>query len=53
MAVPIEIRHTSQPPASRKSWTVGGADENVVIQIPDRRLTRVRVVKHVVWLSVC
>src|SRR5205807_5750341 len=41
-----------QGPAGRKSWAESAADENVVIHIPDRCLSRPSVVKHVVRLPV-
>src|SRR4029077_7427712 len=36
----------------RKSWAPRAADENVVVQIPDRCLTGVWCVKQIVWIAV-
>ena len=52
MAVAIEIRHTSQAPAGRKSWAIRRADINIVVQIPDRRLMRAGILKDVVRMAV-
>jgi hypothetical protein len=41
-----------QPPAGRNSGVEGGANENVVVQIPDRCLTHTGVVKEIVRLPV-
>src|SRR5919198_5371614 len=41
-----------QGPASRESWAKCAADENVVVQIPDRCLTGAGVVKQIVWVAV-
>src|SRR5438874_8638393 len=41
-----------QAPAGRKSGAECGADKHIVIQIPDRRLTRRGIVKEIVWLPV-
>src|SRR5258705_10006959 len=52
MAVAIEIRRASQAPTSHKSWAVRGPDKNIIVQIPDRRLSRASVLKHVVRMTV-
>src|SRR4029453_8837083 len=39
-----------QAPASWKSGSERGTNENVIVQIPDRCLTRADIVKDVVWL---
>src|SRR5438093_409501 len=52
MTVAIKIRHPRYLPAGRKSWTVRAADENVVVQIPDRCLTRAGVLKYIIRFSV-
>ena len=52
MAIAIEIRHTSQSPTGRKSGSERAANENVVVQIPDRCLTRAGIVKDIVWLAI-
>src|SRR5438876_683364 len=41
-----------QAPTGRKCRTEHAANKNVVIQIPDRRLTRAGIVKHIVGLPV-
>ena len=41
-----------QAPTRRNRGSEGGADENVIVQIPDRCLTRAGIVKHIVWLAV-
>jgi hypothetical protein len=41
-----------QPPAGGNSGAEGGANENVVVQIPDHCLTRAGVVKEIVRLPV-
>src|SRR6266478_9259541 len=41
-----------QAPAGRKCRAEHAANKNVVIQIPDRRLTRAGIVKEIVWLPV-
>ena len=48
MAVAIEIGYSHEVPTGRKSRTVRGADKNIVIQIPDRCLSRAGLVKHIV-----
>src|ERR1700758_155566 len=52
MAVAIEIRYAPQPPTCCKSWPVGATDENVVVKIPDRCLTRADVTEHIVGVAV-
>src|SRR4029453_13387636 len=52
MTVSIEIRHASDSPTSRKTWAPVGADESVVIQIQDRRLARIGVLKHKIRVTV-
>src|SRR5438874_13318810 len=41
-----------QGPASRESWAKCAADENVVVQIPDRCLTGTGVVKQIVRIAI-
>src|SRR4030095_11523465 len=41
-----------QAPACWKSGSKRGTNENVIVQIPDRCLTRARIIKHIVWLAV-
>jgi hypothetical protein len=48
----FELLLPDQAPASRKSRAVSAVDENVVVEIPDRGLSRPSIVKHIVWLSV-
>ena len=48
MAVAIKIRQARQPPAGQKSGAGRAADVNVVVQVPDRRLTGAGVIKHIV-----
>jgi len=52
MAVAVEIRHTSQSPTGRKSRSKCAANENVVVQIPDRCLTRPRIAYHPVLMAI-
>ena len=52
VAVAIEIRCGSEPPAGGKRWAVRRADINIVVQIPDRRLPRVGAIEHVVRVAV-
>src|SRR6266496_971754 len=52
MVVAIEIRHTSQAPPGYKSRPVCRADENVIVEIPDRCLMRVGVLKHQIRMAV-
>ena len=52
MAVPIEIRHASQPPTSHKGRAERAADENVIIQIPNRGLMRAGLLNHIVRVAV-
>src|SRR5207253_8740970 len=52
MVVAIEIRHTSQAPPGYKSRPVSRADENVIVEIPDRCLARVGVLKHQIRMAV-
>src|SRR5205814_640496 len=52
MAVAIEIGYSYKRPTERKSWAVDAADENVVVQIPDRCLTHRSTVKHKVRMAV-
>ena len=52
MAVTIEIRHSPQSPADRKSRAVRAADENIVVEIPDRCLTGGGVLNHKVWVAI-
>src|SRR5436189_240837 len=52
MAVAVEIRHTTQSPTGRKCRTEHPANKNVVIQIPDRCLTRRGTVKDIVWFPI-
>jgi hypothetical protein len=47
-----EVLLPDQAPASRKSRAKRAAHENVVIQIPDRCLTRASIVKEIVRLPV-
>src|SRR5207253_210128 len=41
-----------QAPASRRAWTKGAADKNVVIEVPDGRSLRRRVVERIIGLAV-
>ena len=41
-----------QAPAGRKSGAERTTNKHVVVQIPDRRLTRRGIVKEIVWLPV-
>ncbi len=41
-----------QAPAGLKSRAVRGADENVVVEIPDRGLAAAGIIKHVIRLAV-
>ena len=50
--VAVEIRHTTQSPTGRKCGTERAANKNVVIQIPDRCLTRRGIVKDIVRFPV-
>ena len=52
MHVAIEIRHTLQDPADCDTWTESATLINVVVQIPDRCLARVGVLKHIVWVAI-
>src|SRR4029077_19208403 len=52
MAVAVEIRHTTESPTCRKSGTERATNKNVVIQMPDRCLTRRGIVKDIVWFPV-
>jgi hypothetical protein len=52
LGIAVEIRHTRQVPARRKSRPVSAADKNVVVHVPDRRLARVKVEEHIVWLGI-
>jgi hypothetical protein len=52
MAVAVEIRHTSQSPTCWQCGSKRAANKNVVIQIPDRCLTRRGIVKDMVWFPV-
>ena len=52
MAIAIEIRRTSQSPTSRKSGAKRAADQNVVIQIPDRCLPCAGITEHPVRVAV-
>jgi len=52
MAIAIEIRYTRHIPAGRNSWTIRTADVEIIIQVPDRGLTRAGVVKHIIWFAV-
>ena len=52
MAIAIEIRYTRHIPAGRNSWTIRTADVEIIIQIPDRGLTRAGVVKRIIWFAV-
>ena len=46
------IDFLKQGPVGRKRWAERPADENVVVQIPDRCLTRVGILKHIVRVAV-
>src|SRR5947207_1812739 len=48
MAVAIEIVYPYHVPTPWKCWPERAADENVVIQIPDRRLVGGGIEKHIV-----
>jgi hypothetical protein len=39
-------------PSTRKNWAVRAADENVVVEIPDRCPTRTEILKHIVRVAV-
>src|SRR5205814_627237 len=52
MAVAVEIRCTSQSPTCWKSGSERGTNKYVVVQIPDRCLTRRSIAKHIVWVAV-
>src|SRR5437667_428824 len=52
MTIPIKIRYTCQAPGRQKSRAERAADEDVIIQIPDRRLTRAEVLKHPVRVTI-
>src|SRR5206468_7170477 len=53
MGVAIKIRYTPQSPAGRKSRAVRAADENVVVKIPYRCLTRPGITEHPFHSSTC
>src|SRR5437773_1615757 len=46
MAVAVEIRHTTQSPTGWKCRTEHTASKNVIVQIPDRCLTRAGVLNY-------
>src|SRR6266478_5319450 len=48
----LEMLLPDQAPAGLKSRAVRGANENVIVHIPDRCLPRSSIVKQVVWLQV-
>ena len=52
MAVAIEIRYTSQSPADWKSWAERATDVDIVVQIPDRCLTRCGITNHLVRVAI-
>src|SRR5438876_12115879 len=52
MTVAIEIRRASQPPTGRKCRAEHAANKSVIIQIPDRCLTRRRIADHKVRMAV-
>src|SRR5690349_7124892 len=52
MAVAVEIRHTSQSPASRKSWAVRADNKSVNTLTTRRSSTRGGIVKDIVWFPV-
>ena len=49
--VPPQLKRTSLTYHLRKSRPIGAADKNIVVEIPDRRLARTGVLKHVVGAS--
>src|SRR2546426_272530 len=52
MAVAIEIGYSYKRPTERKSWAVDAADENVVVQEPNRCLTSPGITEHKVRMAV-
>src|ERR1041384_2336055 len=52
MALAIEIRRASQPPTSRESRAECAADENGIIQIPNRCLVRAGLLNYIVRVPV-
>ena len=48
MAVTIKIRYTRYYPATGKRWPETAADENVIVQIPNRCLMGAAIVQHVI-----
>src|SRR4029453_12208952 len=48
----IEIRETSQCPASRKSRAVKAEEKNIINHVPHSRFPRARVVKHIIWRAI-
>src|SRR5438477_13507 len=52
MAIAIKICYTHQAPARRKSWTVTTSHINVVVQIPDRGLTRAGITDHPIRMAI-
>src|SRR5213595_376722 len=41
-----------QAPVSRQAWTIGAADKNVVIEVPNRCLVCNSIVEHIIGLTV-
>ena len=52
VAVAIEIGRTGHSPARRKSRSGAPADINVVIQKPNGRLLRARLIEQEIWFAV-
>src|SRR5436190_6724516 len=48
----LDVSRPEQAPARRNSRAVRGADEDVVVQIPDRCLTAAGTVKQIVRMAV-
>src|ERR1051326_9452787 len=51
-AAATNIRHTSKVPTSRKHRTFRGADENIVVEVPNRCLPRIGIANHPVRVAV-
>src|SRR5262249_34374760 len=50
--VAVKICNRYDLPATRRRWTRCGADDNIVVEIPNRRLTRAWVVKKKIGPSI-